>query len=115
MLFELRLHLVPFLVLALHCEEKDPEDPEGLGVEYVLVFDLSVFFAHTPQVPPAPHHLHALQLLQAMQGLLPVQRARKWSVDVSFLERKLTQAMVNKSKVSTIRIMRIFQNIKINL
>lgn len=40
----------------------------GAGIVFLRV-------AQIPQVPPALHHLQAEQLLQARQGVLPVQRA----------------------------------------
>ena len=49
--------------------------PDVAGAD---LYGAGFFFAavaQTPQVPPEVHHLHAEQLLQAVQGVRPVRRA----------------------------------------
>jgi hypothetical protein len=61
-----RLHLVPFFVVALHCESLDgwvDGDDLEVGIDFFSDFG----GAQTPQVPPPRQYLQELQLEHAEQ------------------------------------------------
>ena len=66
LVFAERLHLDPFLVVALHWE---------LVVGFALVTPDEFFFLQAPQLPPPAQYLQLEQFEQAGQGSLPVHFA----------------------------------------